>query len=151
MIEAHLIRRVNSKTEFLALKRSPDQIYPNLWQPITGKVDGDETAIEAAIRELFEETGIIADKMWVVPSVNSFYSPDGNYISMIPVFLFEILTDKQVVLSDEHCEYFWGIYPEVRRMYSWPAQRHSTDIITEFTDNKDNTLKFVEISAFNGI
>jgi len=58
LIEAHIFREKNGKLEFLSLKRSPEQYYPNLWQMVSGKIKENETAYQSAIREIKEETGL---------------------------------------------------------------------------------------------
>lgn len=52
---------VNSKREILVTLRDPNKDkYPDLWENTAGSVIAGETSIEAAIRELREETGIAA-------------------------------------------------------------------------------------------
>ncbi|HAB52346.1 MAG TPA: NUDIX pyrophosphatase, partial [Ignavibacteriales bacterium] len=36
MIEAHIFRMKKGKIEFLLLKRSENEIYPGLWQMVSG-------------------------------------------------------------------------------------------------------------------
>ncbi len=48
----------NSSSEVLLLQRSPNLKHGNLWGLPGGMVDEDETELEAAIRELDEETGL---------------------------------------------------------------------------------------------
>jgi 8-oxo-dGTP pyrophosphatase MutT (NUDIX family) len=42
----------------LLIQRGPDNKYPNQWCVPGGKVENDETEIQAAYRELAEETGL---------------------------------------------------------------------------------------------
>lgn len=107
LIEAHIFRERNGKLEFLLLKRSPEQYYPNLWQMVSGKLKENETAYNAALREIKEETSLIPEKFWVAPTVNSFYSPDKDYICLLPVFAAKVKVDSEVKLSSEHTEYKW--------------------------------------------
>ena len=53
---------VNDKGEVLLLQRDdkPDIIYPNLWNFPGGGVEAGESLMEAALREVFEETGFAA-------------------------------------------------------------------------------------------
>ena len=54
----------NSKGEVLLQKRGPNVMYPNLWDiSAAGHVDSGEEADQAALRELFKETGIKVDKL----------------------------------------------------------------------------------------
>ena len=54
---------VNSKNEILVTLRSPGkQPYPNLWEITAGSVVAGEDSLSAAVRELYEETGISAVK-----------------------------------------------------------------------------------------
>ncbi len=51
----------NSKKQILVTLRSPDkQPYPNLWEMTAGSVVAGEDSLSAAVRELYEETGISA-------------------------------------------------------------------------------------------
>lgn len=52
---------LNSKNEILVTLRSPDkQPYPDLWEITAGSVVAGENSLSAAVRELYEETGISA-------------------------------------------------------------------------------------------
>lgn len=145
MIEVHLFRRNKKKIEFLILKRAKDQIYPNIWQMVTGKIKENETAKEAAIREIKEETGFLPISMWVVPNVNSYYSPQKDEICLIPVLLAEVENSFKVVISDEHSNYRWVNYKKAKSLFAWPGQKRSLEIIHEYLTKKKSLLKFVII------
>ena len=145
LIEAHVFRETGVGIEFLLLKRSPDEYYPDLWQMVSGKMENDESAYKTALREIKEETGLIPEKFWAAPNVNSFYSVEENAISFLPVFAAKVKSDSKVVLSREHTEYVW-VSPEIaKKMLAWPGQRYSVEIITEYFTVESNYLKFVEI------
>ena len=51
----------NSKKQILLTKRSPEKSFaPNLWENTGGHAETGETGPEAIVRELVEETGIVA-------------------------------------------------------------------------------------------
>jgi dihydroneopterin triphosphate diphosphatase len=145
LIEAHIFREQNGKLEFLLLKRSPEQYYPNLWQMVSGKIKENETAFNTAIREIKEETNLTPEKFWVAPTVNSFYSPDKDYICLLPVFAAKVKSDSEVVLSKEHVEYKWVSPEEAKNMLAWDGQRKSIDVITDYFLNRNYFLNFIEI------
>ena len=99
MIEAHIFRIKKNKIEFLLLKRSENEIYPGLWQMVSGSIHNHETAYQTALREIMEETELRPTKMWIVPNINSFYSPEKNYIFPDPktsIFLFILANNFQM-------------------------------------------------------
>ena len=145
IIEAHIFRETAKGIEFLLLKRGENEIYPGLWQMVSGKFDKDEKAFETALREIREETGLVPEKFWVAPNVNSFYSPEGNYTSMVPVFAAKVTDNPDVKISDEHSDYRWVSPVEAKKMLAWEGQRRSVDIITEYFTRELSTLNFVEI------
>lgn len=52
---------VNTNNEILLTLRHPDKdTYPNVWENTAGSVLAGETSEQGAVRELYEETGIIA-------------------------------------------------------------------------------------------
>ena len=146
IVEAHLFRMTNNALEFLLLKRSETEIYPGIWQMVTGSVHDNENAFDTALREIKEETGLIPVKFWVVPHMNSFYSPQRDSVCMVPVFAGLISIDDDVRISVEHSEFKWVVSEEARKMLAWDGQRKSVDIIEEYFLNQPGRLKFVDIS-----
>lgn len=146
LIEAHIFREQNGDLEFLLLKRAPYQYYPNLWQMVSGKIKDNETAYKTALREIEEETGLIPEKFWVAPTVNSFYSPDGDYICLLPVFAAKVEYDLEVILSKEHSEYKWVNPEEAKKLLAWEGQRKSVDVIVDYFLNRNSFLNFIEIN-----
>lgn len=145
MIEAHIFRIKKNKIEFLLLKRAENEIYPGLWQMVSGTIHEGETAYQTALREIYEETNLKAEKLWVVPNINSFYSPEKNYISLLPVFAVKVKAGSRVMISDEHTEFKWVTRVKAKKMLAWVGQRKSVDIICEYFTKEKSSLKFVEI------
>ncbi len=146
LIEAHIFRKAGNDLEFLLLRRSDNEIYPGLWQMVSGSFERDENAYQTAIREIKEETGLTPEKFWTVPNVNSFYSSTQNEICMIPVFAALVSDKAEVMISNEHSEFKWAGLNETLKLLAWPGQRKSIEIIYEYFTNQINFLNFVEIS-----
>ena len=145
LIEAHIFREQNGKIEFLLLKRSPEQFYPNLWQMVSGKIKEGETAYQTAIREIKEETSLTPEKFWVAPTVNSFYAPDKDYICLLPVFAAKVKFNCEVKISKEHTEYKWVKPEDAKNLLAWNGQRKSVDVIVDYFLNRNSFLNFIEI------
>lgn len=146
LIETHIFRKVNDDLQFLLLKRAVNEKYPGMWQMVTGTIDdNNEKAFQTALREIKEETGLTPVKFWIVPNINSFYSPEKNEICMIPVFAALVDEKSKVEISHEHSEFKWVSKEEALKMLAWPGQRISVEIIYEYFSNQRSFLKFVEI------
>ncbi len=145
LVEVHIFREAEDGLEFLLLKRSEDEIYPGLWQMVSGKIKQGEKAYETALREIKEETALVPKRFWVAPNVNSFYYAVEDYISLLPVFAALVDCDAKVQISSEHTEFKWVKADKVKKLLAWLGQRNSVDIIAEYFSNEINYLNFVEI------
>jgi len=145
MIELNIFRIGKDGLEYLLLKRSDKDIYPGLWQMVTGHIDKNESAVETALRELKEETGLFPMHLWVVPNVNSFYSADSDCVLVIPVFVAQVDEEVKVTISDEHTEYLWRTAAETKKLLAWDGQRKSVELIEEYFLNELNYLQFTAV------
>jgi len=123
LIDLYPYRINNNKVEFLLLKRAAGQKYEGQWRMIGGKVEKDETYWEAAMRELYEETGFKPVKFWAIPSLNKFYEWNSDNILFIPAFAAQIDPSISVVLNSEHSEATWFDINEAVDLIVWPEQR----------------------------
>ncbi len=146
LVEVHIFRETENVIEFLLLKRAEDQIYPAVWQMVSGKIRESEKAFETSLRELKEETNLTPLKMWIAPKVNSFYSSQSDSICLIPVFAVQVKKDSKVIISNEHSEYKWVSSNEAKRLLAWDGQRKAVDLIEEYFLNEKSFLKFIEIN-----
>ena len=144
MIEAHIFREAENGIEFLLLKRAGNQVYPGLWQMVTGKIKAKEKAYQTALREIKEETGLIPLQLWVAPTVNSFYEPKKEYICLLPVFAARV-ENNEIKLSDEHTEYKWVDKAKAQKLLAWEGQRKAVQIIEDYFLNEKSFFHFVEI------
>lgn len=144
-VEVHIFRETSGSIEFLLLQRSANEIYPGIWQMITGHINENEKAHETALREVIEETGLIPHRMWVVPNVNHFYSAERDSVSLIPVFAVKLKENYQVIMCEEHCQCKWVSPEEAKLLLTWPGQKRSVDIITEYFTKSIDLLNMTEI------
>lgn len=123
LVDVYPYRLQASDVEFLVLKRSSHKIYAGQWRMIGGKIEEEEQAWEAGLRELKEETTLAPRLYWVLPSINHFYNHRNNEIELIPAFAAELDFGSQIKLNEEHSEYQWIGKQEVDKYLPWPEQR----------------------------
>jgi len=118
---------------FLLLKRSAsEKLYPGLWQWVSGSVEAGESAVEAARRELAEETALRPEELWVVPHVSVFYDPSFDSVNLTPVFAARVAPGSLPVLSAEHSEFLWCDYPGAVGKLVWPGQREAIRVLRDY-------------------
>ncbi len=102
------------------------------WQFIAGGGEDDETPLEAAKREAFEEGGVQSDKWVELKSLS--YIPAAviserhrrhwnkdTYV--IPEYAFGFESPKDIRLSHEHTECVWLTYDEAVKKLKWDSNR----------------------------
>ncbi|TAE31532.1 MAG: NUDIX domain-containing protein [Candidatus Kapaibacterium sp.] len=139
IIQAHIVRLHPSRGEsprweHLVLRRSPTQThFPNMWQVVTGTIDNDETPLRTAFREIEEETGICADKLWVLPHVGTFYDAERNAMNLVPCFAAIFVHDSSEVasvhISSEHTAFEWHTKEEVQRQLVIPSHIQGVEVL----------------------
>ncbi|MCK4904124.1 MAG: NUDIX domain-containing protein, partial [Candidatus Marinimicrobia bacterium] len=130
---------------YLMLKRSLGKYYEYLWQGVAGKIEKGETAWQAVVRELEEETGKKPIKMFVADHIASFYDARKDRIQMVPIFGIEV-ENSEVQLSDEHSEYKWVSFEEALTMLTWKGQKEGLQTVNDEIISGDDRIKWSEIN-----
>ena len=105
----------------------------NIWQFVAGGAEDKETPIEAAIRELSEETGInikeedliVLDSKTTIPVVNVTGTYTwGKDVFVIPEYAFAVdATSFQIKLSNEHTEFKWLEYNKAMDILTYDSNK----------------------------
>ena len=133
IVEVCVFRGSKPEPQYLLLKRSEhDKLYPGTWQIVTGVMEQGEHSVQAALRELKEETGLSIRRLWTVPVVSSFYDPSKDFIHLIPMFAVEVSTGQEPVLSSEHQTSAWFSYENARKKLVWPDQRKTLKVVHKY-------------------
>lgn len=121
-------RKLNNYYEYAIFLRSDKGI----WQTVAGGGEDNETPLEAARRELGEETGIFPEKPFlqlqtiepvaVTEFGNSYQWGEDIYV--IPQYCFGVdVSEAQIQLSHEHCEVRWLPYAEAKALIHHEGNR----------------------------
>ena len=128
------------------LRRSKDEtLYPDAWQIVTGSIELGETALQASLRELKEETGYMPEKYWIVPHVNSFFSVKHDAVNHTVIFVAQVAAKTNPVLSDEHYEFGWYPINKAKALCVWPGQKQTLDVVHEYIVGGKKAAEFSEI------
>jgi len=129
-----------STDRYLYLLRN-DPRHPNTWGLPGGKVDGNETLIQAIKRECNEEMGLVPEYEKLIP-LEKFTSADGKFV--YHTFFCTVANEFIPTLNEEHNGWAWI------SAGSWPKPLHPglwSTINFDVVQEKVNSLKKVYTSA----
>src|SRR5436309_9176465 len=126
--------------EVLALRRAPGGRSPGSWETVHGHIEAGETPVQAALRELREETGLEPDRLYNLSRVEAFYRHQTNEIVLIPVFVGVVGGRAGVRHSAEHDRAEWLEAPAAAARFSWPRERRALDDVLSILGSGDAGL-----------
>lgn len=133
-IDVYVFRRSMAKVEHLMLRRASGRLYEGTWRMVAGKIEEGEQAWQAAVRELWEETGLAPGGLWVIPSTNQFYEWQTDRVQVIPAFAAEVSRDP--TLNPEHDAFKWCGVDEAVSGLDWPEQRRLLRMVDEMANGR---------------
>lgn len=139
VVDCYIYRHTTDGIRFLLMKRNLNKIYEHLWQGVAGKIEKGETASEAAVRELKEETGLSPVNIFVADHVSRFYEVHGDCINLVPVFGIEV-DSENVILSEEHISYKWANIDEALNTLVWNGQKKGIQTVHDMVINNDDRM-----------
>ncbi|NTG50483.1 NUDIX domain-containing protein [Agrobacterium rhizogenes] len=117
-----LLRRIDDEAEVLLLRRNHTLVGE--WCQIAGGIEEGEKAWEAALREVWEETGIKCSRLYSADICEQFYESDRDAISMLPVFVGFVEANSAITINHEHSEFRWGSFETALNMVPFAGQRY---------------------------
>lgn len=108
--------------EHLQLLRAPGRYMPGVWSLCRGGIEPGETAVEAALRELREETGLTPPALYRMGTLEQFYTSDGDTVWHVPFFFAAVDADAAVRLNPEHTAFRWVSDGDAETLLTWPSE-----------------------------
>ena len=134
IVEVYIFRHAAGSThegslhavEFLQMRRAKGQLS-GTWAPVMGHVEEGETATQAALREMQEESGYSKSrallKFWQLESVNTYFLANIDVIVMSPGFAALVEPGSEPMMDDSHDAVRWVRMDHADRHFVWPGQR----------------------------
>lgn len=130
-----VFRRKGSVKEYLILKYGTKH-----WDFPKGHLEGNESSIEAAIRETKEETGLNVKiiegfKETISYMFRTNYSQGEIIYKNVDFFTGEVDLNEKVKLSHEHSEYRWETYEDAMNSLTFQNAKNILSKVHSFTKN----------------
>ena len=138
----YLYRRLSSEgaaneIEYLLLQRYAETTNAGaIWQTVVGTVKWGEERVEAARREVFEETGLtqlrgitaigfaFSFPIRLRKDQQSWYAPDVTVINNT-VYASGVVTARPIALCPEHVDFGWFPFAEAMARLHWPEEKEA--------------------------
>ena len=126
-VDTLVMRRGARGLELLVLRRGPHGRNPGTWEAVHGTIEAGENPVQAALREVREETGFETIALYNLSRVEGFYRHAADEIALIPAFAALVAADGAPALSAEHDACEWLVPALAAARLTWPRERRALD------------------------
>ncbi|HEX3466873.1 MAG TPA: NUDIX domain-containing protein [Candidatus Elarobacter sp.] len=119
------LRGAGQGAQLLLIRRARGA-FAGAWTFVMGTVEGNERATATARRELREEVGLDADRLYTAGELDAFYDPVRDRLVHVPFFV-AYLAEGEVELDSAHDAYRWVTFNEAAELLEFAAQRRVLD------------------------
>ena len=120
-MDVTVLRPAGAGMEVLCLRRAkPPRLA--LWEVVHGHIETGEAPVDAARRELQEETGLPPERLYNLSRVDSYYSHRRDVVELIPSFCAIVAAGARPVLGAEHNAAEWLVPEAAKARLAWPRE-----------------------------
>jgi 8-oxo-dGTP pyrophosphatase MutT (NUDIX family) len=123
-IDVYVIRPRRDGWRVLVLQRALDTRCPTAWETVHGHIESGEEPEDAALREVREESGLEASRLYNV-TVQPFYLHRSHTVQLAVVFAAFVDEPAAVTLGTEHQRAEWLTVAEALERFQWPREREA--------------------------
>jgi dATP pyrophosphohydrolase len=113
--------------ELLQLRRAANDYLGGTWQIVRGTIEAGETAVQAAVRELREETGLVPKEFYRLGAVETFYIDVDDTLWHSVAFCAVVDRSQQITLNPEHSDFRWLPREQFLPNVMWASERSVLD------------------------
>ncbi len=124
VVDVYVIARDGAGWRVLALQRADDTRCPGSWETVHGHISDGEKPEDAAIRELTEETGLDAERLYNV-TANAFYLHREQTVQISIAFAAVVSDSVGLTLGTEHVQSEWLSLADAAKRFAWPREREA--------------------------
>ncbi len=139
-VDAYVLRACGAGLEVLVLRRGPSGRSPGSWETVHGHIEPGETPVQAALREVREETGLEPARLYNLSRVEAFYRHRTDEIALIPVFAGVVDGAAPARHSSEHDRAEWLAPAAAAARFSWPRERRALEDVLSILGSGDAGL-----------
>ena len=136
VVDVFVVRPWGAEWRVLVVQRSLDTRCPTAWETVHGRIEPGERPEDAALRELREETGLEAARLYNV-TVQPFYLHGMGAVQLAVVFAAFVDEPGDVTLGPEHQAHEWLSVADARARFVWPRERESLDHVVQLLGGGD--------------
>ena len=124
VVDVFVIRPLLTGWRVLVLQRARDTRCPGAWETVHGRIETGERPEDAAVREVREETGLAASRLYSI-TVHPFYLHAQQTVQLAIVFAAFVAEAGAVVTGPEHQAFEWMSVDDALGRFVWPRERVS--------------------------
>lgn len=122
MVSVVVVRGHGEHARTLLVRRAKAHLH-GLWTYVAGHLEAGETAWQAAMRELDEETRLRAASLYSADRCETFYDAREECIAVVPAFVAFFGANAAVRLNHEHVDHAWLAFGEAIERLPFSGQR----------------------------
>lgn len=136
VVDAYVIDPDPAGWRVLLLRRGSGTRCPGSWETVHGHIEPGERPEDAALREVREETGLAAERLYTI-TVQPFYLPRMGAVQMAVVFAVFVTGTPAVTVGPEHDGSAWLPVEDAMARYTWPRSRTALGEIVSLLSGGD--------------